>query len=188
MPPPQPPQVWPSPPATLSLQEMAGVVCTWYHGFTTFYHHQHQILARDFCDPPRPKRRKTNELSDSNTTSLGMLRNRGHVTFKPYSDDIESGCGCSSDNDHRRFLFLQLQPNQKRKKPRENDQSGSGANEDNRNSNVRRRLKAGQVRERLLEKKTVEKTTIGNIFPEVLAIIFQYLDVQSKGRAARVSI
>ena len=162
MPPPHPPQVWPSPPATLSLQDMAGVVCTWYHGFTTFYHHQHQILARDFCDPPRPKRRKTNELSDSNTTSLGMLRNRGHVTFKPYSDDIESGCGCSSDNDHRRFLFLQLQPNQ-------------------------RRLKAGQVRERLLEKKTAEKTTIGNIFPEVLAIIFQYLDVQSKGRAARVS-
>ena len=34
----------------------------------------------------------------------------------------------------------------------------------------------------------VVKTTIGNLFPEILSIIFEYLDVPSKGRAAQVNI
>ena len=49
----------------------------------------------------------------------------------------------------------------------------------------------GDNRERVEVEKSytqVVKTTIGNLFPEILSIIFEYLDVPSKGRAAQVRI
>jgi hypothetical protein len=47
----------------------------------------------------------------------------------------------------------------------------------------------GDSRERVEVEKSythVVKTTIGNLFPEILSIIFEYLDVPSIGRAAQV--
>ena len=47
------------------------------------------------------------------------------------------------------------------------------------------------LRERVEVEKSythIVKTTIGNLFPEILSIIFEYLDVPSKGRAAQVKL
>ena len=53
-------------------------------------------------------------------------------------------------------------------------------------------LRNGDTRERVEVEKNYTKpapvkTTIGNLFPEILSIIFEYLDVPSKGRAAQVT-
>ena len=51
-------------------------------------------------------------------------------------------------------------------------------------------LRNGDSRERVEAEKSythVVKTTIGNLFPEILSIIFEHLDVPSKGRAAQVN-
>ena len=152
---------------------MAGVMCSWYQGLAAFYHHQH-MLARDLCD-------KSNE----SPSSSALLRSRGRVTFKPYSDDIESG---GSENFDRRRRLLRLQP-QKRKSQGKSGQLGDRGFYDNCDYDVDDRV--GQVKKLKLETssdKTLDnRKTVGNLFPELLTMIFEFLDVQSKGRVARVS-
>ncbi len=158
------------------------------------------VSARDY-EASRPKRRKLDPslppsagaaaasaaaASDAPTTRL--LRSRGHVTFKPYSDDLESGGCCSFSVDDGNAIS---------QRKRKLGQAGGSSGE---NGEViaasygsgeaaglrRRRLVEARERKRKAAEAATE-TTVRDLFPEIMAKIFSYLDVKSKGRAARVS-
>ena len=100
-----------------------------------------------------------------------FLRGRNGITYRPYSDislgNSQSGSGLPGEY---------FQP----KKPRHLD--------GRRGTNGLNGHKQGQVGS--LKKAQIIQPdrgcTIGNLFPEVLSIIFEYLDEQSKGRVAQV--
>ena len=119
-------------------------------------------------EPPRPKRRKVENLDqESCTTRLHHeKRGRNGVTFKPYSDiRLDS----SSYSKGLRTRELQL--------PLKRKHDGLSHIPTNKGSVVKNTHVIQPDR----------GCTIGNLFPEILSMIFEYLDVQSKGRVAQVN-
>jgi hypothetical protein len=124
------------------------------------------------CELPRPKKRKLETAATSNPaasadTSRLIVDRRGHVTFRPYSDSLDTP---------RKALLVETQTTLSRSRagltgylPASKSQEGLSSS-------------------RLCEDKKVQhlECTIGNLFPEILSTIFCYLDVPSKGRAAQV--
>ncbi len=186
--------------------------CSWYSHYQHHYYHQHLAMvavaaaaaaqAADYYygGPPRAKRRKvSNDEPSSNTSSsTRLLRSRGRVTFKPYTDDLLEGdenemedgaAGCGSIGHPRRKSEAcdQLSP----RSPGEPDYGGTrrrkgagGATKE-----VGTRCERGYLQMRRSATAAVEKkrkTTVADLLPEVLSHTFQFLDVQSKGRVASV--
>lgn len=116
-----------------------------------------------------------------------LLAKRGPVTFKPYSDNLPLREPALQIGGRRSEKNGAL-PTKKRKF---GQRSGLVLAEGD--EGFSRGESEKVTRERVDKKKTLEKknelraTTVDNLFPEILTNIFEYLDVQSKGRAARVS-
>ena len=126
----------------------------------------------------RPKRRKVEgsnpvqEQQQCATTRLSYdPRNRGRVGWKPYSD-IHGVNGSLASGGRLARKGEDLRPNGLKTLKRKHGESLSHVN-----SNV---VKNTQVLQ------PDRGCTIGNLFPEILSMIFEYCDVQSKGRAAQV--
>ena len=170
----------------------------WY-GSPLYFNHPHVVQAAAFTaaaaaaaaavaatsdcyEPPSCKRRKTgNSFSDAMGEQDEVTRvysRRGPVTFRPYSD-VESGM---------------------RRGYRKNTH-GTGGDWDGRTPGAKRKVgstreakaRVGSGREKAAQANVADdedngRTTIGNLFPEILEMIFGNLDIRSKGRAARVSI
>ena len=108
---------------------------------------------------------------DSTRLFLHDRRGRG-ITYKPYSDislgNSQSGSGLPGE------YFQQA------KKPRHLDgRRGTNGLHGHKQGQVGSHKKAQII-------QPDRGCTIGNLFPEVLSIIFEYLDEQSKGRVAQV--
>ena len=180
---------------------------TWY-GSPIYYNHPHLVHAAftaasaaaaaaaaaataaataDCYEPPRCKRRKmTNPVSDpiDPDEMTRVSSRRGPVTFRPYSDDlIEPGMRSIGLRGYRK------------------GRHGMGGDGDGRTPGAKRKLGIGREtkatvgRDRELTAQSNvdddsdnDKTTIGNLFPEILEMIFGQLDIRTKGRAARVSM
>ena len=120
--------------------------------------------------PPAKKMR----LSEESTTvvegddTLGMLLRNGKrgVTFKPYSDSLRNSKshkkesrvqrGCKRRHDELSLAQDELHKSTTYSQDADQDFTGQG------------------------------KVTINHVFPEILTLIFEKLDVQSRGRAAQV--
>jgi hypothetical protein len=132
-------------------------------------------------------------------------RGRGSVTFRPYTDSLLEcsvlKANCLEDYRSGHFQSGGGGPRSKRKPFLFGYVGCDGTIVGNyQNSNYYLPLaknhprgcmpfRNGDSRERVEVEKSythVVKTTIGNLFPEILSIIFEYLDVPSKGRAAQV--
>ena len=141
----------------------------------------------DCYEPPRCKRKKMmNPVSDPMDADemTRVFSRRGPVTFRPYSDDlIEPGMRSIGLRGYRK------------------GRHGMGGDGDGRTPGAKRKLGIGREtkatvgRDRELTAQSSidddgdnDKTTIGNLFPEILEMIFGYLDIRGKGRAARVSM
>ena len=139
------------------------------------------------CEPPRAKKRKieapststssstsTSTSSSSSASSMAaadtsrmMVDRRGHVTFRPYSDSLE--------NPRQPFLTETQSPQNRNR----TGFSGSFP--------ASKSLKGLSDSSCCDDKKVQhQECTIGNLFPEILSTIFEYLDVQAKGRVAQV--
>lgn len=120
--------------------------------------------------PPRVKRRKI-EVEESTTRLFDGKRNgrsSGVVTFKPYSDIRLDSSLNSSGLRTGRELQLPLK--------RRHGHDGL--------SHIP--TQKGSVVKNTQVIQPDRGCTIGNLFPEILSMIFEYLDVQSKGRVAQV--
>ena len=135
------------------------------------------------------------------TSRLLFDRRRGSVTFRPYTDSLLE---CSVLEKEFRGAHFQsgAGPRSKRKPFLFGYVGCDGSLVGNyQNSNYYLPLAKNHPRgcmtfrngDNLRERVEVDKgythvvkTTIGNLFPEILSIIFEYLDVPSKGRAAQV--
>jgi hypothetical protein len=149
--------------------------------------------ASDYDQQPRSKRRKLPYGSANASTASGggdnldytMLR-RGDVTFKPYSDDLDKQGRPRKGPRGATTSVSGYQLPQKRCHKESNRSTGI--------SNLRRfRMGDGNEMRTMSEMEDEEterhsRTTVGNLFPEILEMILCQLDVKSKGRAARVSV
>lgn len=153
--------------STWSPMAMELAVCNWYGP----YYYSLLTTFANFDQPPRAKRRKvevtasTPMTSESTTTRL-LFDRRGRVTFKPYSDIRLD----SSLSNH----VGECQPLKRR--------LGEGPH----TSGLNQGQHKGQASKKAQIIQPDRGCTIGNLFPEVLSMIFEYLDVQSKGRVAQV--
>lgn len=171
-------------------------LCSLYY-LTTYFQHQQQYQAVAVAAaagiPPQhslemeikplipavAKRRKTTTNSSlaqqqDFVESANLLSKRGPVTFKPYTDDARSarlGNASCSGRGHRVDGCRPLK--------RKLGQSAPIVY--SRNGETKKKLVLGEE-----EQDRAGCTTVDNLFPEVLTDIFKYLDVTSKGRAARV--
>lgn len=141
--------------------------------------------ASSQCEPPRAKKRKIETASASSSasstststlttsasgdTSRLIVDRRGHVTFRPYSDSLENP---------RQPYLIETQS------PLNRNRTGFSG------SFPAAKSSKGLPDSSCSEDKKVQhqECTIGNLFPEILSTIFEYLDVQSKGRAAQVGV
>ena len=153
---------------------MASVLSNWY-GFNIFN------VANFIEYEPYPKRRKldksnnylaTETLStdyelvhrDRETTSSLTTRVRNpHVSYRPYSD-LHQG------QRHQGSVKLKSGSSRSQKAGCYNKCDGAV---------VKSRVQSDQ--------EPAEGTTIDDLFPEILCLIFEKLDLQSKGRAAQVN-
>ena len=154
--------------------EMASVLSNWY-GFNIFN------VANFIEYEPYPKRRKLDKSNNylatenlttdyelvhrdrSETSSLTTRVRNPHVSYRPYSDlhHGQRGHGGSV----------------KPKTGSRSQKSGCGHKCDG--AVVKNRVQSDQ--------EPAEGTTIDHLFPEILCLIFEKLDLQSKGRAAQVN-
>ena len=148
---------------------------------------QHQQAAATAGGHKAAKRRKL-EPGIVAPEETRLLSKRGPVTFKPYSDNVPLREPVLQIGG-RRSGEKSLLPQKRKYGQRTGLISGEGQSGFSRGDSEK------VTRERV-DKKTLEKkkkkselraTTVENLFPEILTNIFEYLDVQSKGRAARVS-
>ncbi len=148
--------------------------------------------SMQYDNPPRAKRRKLEAAAAVSTSSASEVKDvivtstntrltpsyesrRGSVTFKPYSDiRLDSSLQRLSGRGEAR------QPLKRR--------HGDNFNPDqNYADSIRKRLMYGPgVGNNTQVVQQEVGCTIGNLFPEILSMIFEYLDVQSKGRVAQV--
>ena len=130
-------------------------------------------------------------------------RGRGSVTFRPYTDSLLE-CSVLKGNCLDEYRSGHYQSggarNKRGKQPFlfgygcDGNFVGSYQNSNYylplaKNPRACMMLRNGDSRERVEVEKSYTvhvKTTVGNLFPEILSIIFEYLDVASKGRAAQV--
>lgn len=146
------------------------------------------VAGSSTYEPSRAKKRKLDCMSTTSSDTSGLLYDRrGHVTFRPYSDSL--------DSPHQTFFSLletQLPLHKNRSgilKLRmlrigyslKNIFSVSGLTGSNQPSKCH---KGVSLHDNVEDKDS--GCSIANIFPEVLTTIFKYLDVQSKGRVAQV--
>ncbi|XP_040579571.1 F-box/LRR-repeat protein 14 [Lepeophtheirus salmonis] len=115
------------------------------------------------CCPPSSKRRKLEKTEELLYTT--RLR-RGPVTFRPYSDSL----GNTSQ-------ALESRPERSRTRKSHLNLDCSPSI-----------LENGECSSSYRAERAPEElgTHVGHLFPEVLTLIFEYLDIQSKGRVARV--
>ena len=145
---------------------MASVLSGWY-GYNLF----NVANFIEFAEP-FPKRRKLDkansynraseqeftEVVASHRDSAKRVKSHCSVTYRPYISDLNN------------VVPAQKKPNCKRTL-KSSENSGLG---------LRSRAKSeADLKER-------DGTTIDNLFPEILCLIFEKLDLQSKGRAAQV--
>ena len=126
----------------------------------------------------RPKRRKiegSNPVQEQQQVTNTRLsfdpRSRGRVGWKPYSDIRLDQHGSLASGG--RLV-------RKGEDPRPLKTLGKRRHGDSSNHAIPNVVKNTQVIQ------PDRGCTIGNLFPEVLSMIFEYLDVQSKGRVAQV--
>merc|ERR1711879_611333 len=124
----------------------------------------------------RPKRRKiegSNPVQEQQQVTNTRLsfdpRSRGRVGWKPYSD--------IRLDQHGSFGPKSLV--RKGEDPRPSKILGKRRHGDSSNHAIPNVVKNTQVIQ------PDRGCTIGNLFPEILSMIFEYLDVQSKGRVAQ---
>lgn len=109
------------------------------------------------------KRRKVESPVEATTNTRLLVDRRGRVTFKPYSDIRLDSCSSSQAGGECQPLKRKLG------QPLHSPLHSKGT----------KCKKAAVV-------QPDRGCTIGNLFPEILSMIFEYLDVQSKGRVAQV--
>lgn len=178
------PMAWPH---LLGL-DMTTVVCSWY-GFTNYY--QQHLLPMDF-EQPKAKRRKldncatgsnSSHLSASNSASeVTRLKRRGQVTFKPYNDTSDHGSLLLHGRRRGSSVFGEC-PNELTRGGALKRKHGEAISVDPRRGE---NSKDWAHNKKCQEAELLKGTTIGNLFPEILSNIFQYVDVKTKGRCARV--
>ena len=153
------------------------------------HHHQQQQQQQvaGMCHHKAAKRRKL-DLQQGGCLVLEetrLLAKRGPVTFKPYSDNrplreptLQIG--------GRRAEKSSLP--QKRKLGQKTGPASAEGEEGFSRGESQKVTRGERVDKKTMEKKSeLRATTVENLFPEILTNIFEYLDVQSKGRVARVS-
>eukprot|EP00096_Caligus_rogercresseyi_P013859 TRINITY_DN6457_c0_g1_i1.p1 TRINITY_DN6457_c0_g1~~TRINITY_DN6457_c0_g1_i1.p1 ORF type:complete len:539 (-),score=131.84 TRINITY_DN6457_c0_g1_i1:255-1721(-) len=129
-----------------------------------WYSHYFQSTSNSNYLGPSSKRRK---LEKTEELLLNTRLRRGPVTFRPYSDSLVNAS-----------TALESRPERYRTRKsthHRGDQSPS-------------RREGGEQGSSTRSERSQEDsgTTVGHLFPEVLTLIFEYLDIQSKGRVARV--
>ena len=144
---------------------MASVLSGWY-GYNLF----NVANFIEFAEP-FPKRRKLDKANSYNRSeqvtevvashrdSAKRVKSQCSVTYRPYISDLSSVVPVQKKNASCKRTGLKSSEN-----------SGLG---------LRSRAKSEDLKER-------DGTTIDNLFPEILCLIFEKLDLQSKGRAAQV--
>ena len=122
-------------------------------------------------EPPRPKRRKVENLPLENTSTRLYGTQRGRVTFKPYSDISLDSSMCQGGSRPRGDCQL----------------AGLKRRHDGLHNLPPHCTQRSTTHSHTVVIQPDLGCTIGNLFPEILSMIFEYLDVQSKGRVAQVS-
>ena len=149
---------------------MASVLSGWY-GYNLFNVANFIEFAEPF--PKRRKLDKANSYSNRGSAEQGVTevvlashrdsakRVKNSVTYRPYISELSS-----------------VVPTQNKKAScKRASKSSEGSGLGLRSSRVK---SEGELRE------LKDGTTIENLFPEILCLIFEKLDLQSKGRAAQV--
>jgi hypothetical protein len=119
----------------------------------------------------------TTTSKESTTTRLQLFDRRGRVTFKPYSDIRLD----SSLKSRARDCLLGGPPLKKR----QGDFLRTVPGCSNFGFGRQKGLSGVLAKTQIIQQDRTD-CTIGNLFPEILSIIFEYLDIQSKGRVAQV--
>ena len=167
----------------------ADVISCWYHGLTSFYHHQLAMTmaaaaAAVEARPSAAKRRKLEVSASSSTSSDRLLSRRGPVTFRPYSDNLSA----NSEGDLDQRQRISDCDDGSRPQKRKHGTAGLAVGSSGCCSRDRANGRGMQNQSRKGERRTEvdEGATVKSLFPEILEVIFKHLDVQSRGRAARV--
>ncbi len=170
----------------MSVQQLEHVMAVYYS--LGYYLDPAAAYNLTFAEQPRAKRRKieaspaevqaSNEPIMASITNTRLNRSSRGVTFKPYSDirlDNPNLRHCTSLHGTRGERPLQGL----KRRFDERGSGGHGVKSVDFANNLQNVVKG--------QKAHGNRSTIGNLFPEILSMIFEYLDVQSKGRAAQVS-
>ena len=141
---------------------MASVLSGWY-GYNLF----NVANFIEFAEP-FPKRRKLDKANSYNRSAEQVTEVVS--SHRDSAKRVKSQCSVT----YRPYISeLSVVPTQKKA-------SCKRASKSSENSlGLRSRVKSEEVKER-------DGTTIDNLFPEILCLIFEKLDLQSKGRAAQV--
>ena len=141
---------------------MASVLSGWY-GYNLF----NVANFIEFAEP-FPKRRKLDKANSYNRSAEQVTE--VVASHRDSAKRVKSQCSVT----YRPYISeLSVVPTQKKA-------SCKRASKSSENSlGLRSRVKSEELKER-------DGTTIENLFPEILCLIFEKLDLQSKGRAAQV--
>ena len=144
---------------------MASVLSGWY-GYNLF----NVANFIEFAEP-FPKRRKLDKANSYNRTSTEQVTE----VVSAHRDSAKRVKSQSSVAIYRPYVSdLNSAPPQKKASCKRTSRSSENS------SALRSRTKTEEFKER------DGTTTIDNLFPEILCLVFEKLDLQSKGRAAQV--
>ena len=148
-----------------SSLDMASVLSGWY-GYNLF----NVANFIEFAEP-FPKRRKLDKANSYNRTSTEQVTE----VVAAHRDSAKRVKSQSSVAIYRPYVSdLNSAPPQKKASCKRTSRSSENS------SALRSRTKTEEFKER------DGTTTIDNLFPEILCLVFEKLDLQSKGRAAQV--
>jgi len=140
-----------------SQLEMASVLSGWYHPYNIFN------VANFIEYEPYPKRRKLDKAA--NYRPVEYCEQEYELSHRDSTQMVKGHVT------FRPYTDIQQQMTQ----------------QTNRQTNKKRYNKADhREKARVRDREPQEGTTIDNLFPEILCLMFEKLDIQSKGRAAQV--
>ena len=141
---------------------MASVLSGWY-GYNLF----NVANFIEFAEP-FPKRRKLDKANSYNRSAEQVTE--VVASHRDSAKRVKSQCSVT----YRPYISeLSVVPTQKKASCKRTSKSSENS------LALRSRVKSEELKER-------DGTTIENLFPEILCLIFEQLDLQSKGRAAQV--
>ena len=149
------------PPGGWCSLDMASVLSGWY-GYNLF----NVANFIEFAEP-FPKRRKLDKANNYNRSAEQVTE--VVTSHRESAKRVKSQCSVT----YRPYISDLSAPTQKKASCKRTSKSSENS------LALRSRAKSEELKER-------DGTTIDNLFPEILCLIFEKLDLQSKGRAAQV--